>query len=196
MSNSGLTLIKYATAIMLIVLWGGAQAADNPISISVYYGQKYLDQSDWEPVESQSEIGVGMTYQQPDLPVIWVGNLLRSSDTGTDTTIPASPAKASGKTTQLSGGARKNFTEGSTKVFAEGGLLLASITLKDIDAATGLPERTTGSALGLWLGGGLDAMLTPVISVGGLIRISQASKQNFSFGGTHFGLYAAFHFQP
>jgi len=193
MRNASTKLAKYAVAIILTTLWGGAHAAGDSISISVHYGQKYLDQSDWEPVESQSEFGVGTTFQQPGMPFIWVGDLLLSSGSSSDYTSFPVPIKASGETTELSVGARKDLTEGSTKVFSQGGLLYISAKNKATNLATNISASDSGAALGLWLGGGLDAMVTPAISVGGLIRISRADAGS-AIGGIHFGLYAAYHF--
>ena len=196
MHNRSSTLIKHAATWVLATLWSTVQAADFSGSATVIYGHKYLDQGDWGPIESQSELGVGITYQVPEWPVPVVGYLLSSSGSGTDSKSFASPVKATGKTTELSGGARKNLTEGSTKVFVEGGLVYIAATLNATNLVTGASDRGTSSALGLWLGGGLDAMLTPTVSVGGLIRMSKADAKGDSLGGTHFGLYAAFHFQP
>lgn len=187
-------LAKCTTATILSILWNAAQAAGDPFSVSMLYGQKYLDQGDWFATDSQSEKGVGMTFQQPDMPVLWVGSLSQSHDAGTDTTNFIAPFKLSGKTTELAAGARKNLTEGASKVFVEGGLLYVSATLKGVNLATGESGRDFHSALGLWLGGGLDFMITPVVSAGGLIRMSLANAGSDALGGTHFGLYAAFHF--
>ncbi len=196
MRNTGLIFTKHVIAMMLVTLWGVAQAAGNSISVSVFYGQKYLTESDWDPIESQKEFGLGMTLQAPDLPVVLVGNLLRSSDSATDSTSFNSPIKFSGKTIELSVGARKNLTEGPTKVFGEGGLLYISATRKVTNLVTEVSEPDSASAFGFWLGGGLDVMLSPVISVGGLIRMSSTYAGSDSLGGTHFGLYAAYHLQP
>lgn len=189
MGNWSSTLIKHAAILMLAMLWGTTQAADLSASASLVYGHKYLDQGDWGSADSQSEFGLDMTYQIPEWPVPVVGYLLNSSGSGTD-----SPVKVSGKTTELGGGARKNLTEGSTKVFVEGGLVYIWASIKATNLVTEKSERGTNSALGLWLGGGLDAMLTPTVSVGALIRMSKADAKSDSLGGTHFGLYAAYHF--
>lgn len=190
MSNWSSTLIKHAATLILAMLWGTTQAADLSGSASLIYGHKYLDQGDWGAADSQSEFGLDVTYQVPEWPVPVVGYLLNSSGSGTD-----SPVKFSGKTTELGGGARKNLTEGSTKVFVEGGLVYVWASNKATNFVTGKSARGTDSTLGLWLGGGLDAMLTPTVSVGGLIRMSKSDAGSDSLGGTHFGLYAAYHFQ-
>ncbi len=193
MRYTSLKAAKCMAAILFTTLWGGAQATDS-ISISLLYGQKYLDQGDWEPVEAQPEDGLGATFQLSDWPVAMVGNLLLSSDSATGSTkFPG--LKVSGQTTELSFGVRKNLTEGSTKVFAEGGLALFSAKLKFVNTVTGESASDSASEVGLWLGGGLDVMVSPSVSVGGLVRMSKADANDPGLGGTHFGLYAAYHFQ-
>ncbi len=195
MHNGGLQVTTYVVAILCIAFYDNAEAAGDAYSVSMLYGQKYLDQGDWGAADSQREFGVGVTFQQPDVPVLWVGNLSRSSDAGTDTTNFGVPLRLSGKTTELSGGVRKNLTEGASKIFVEGGLLYVSATLKFTNLVTGESTRPSDRALGLWLGGGLDFMLNPVVSAGGLIRMSLAKAGSDALGGTHFGLYAAYHFR-
>lgn len=195
MHNGGLQVTTYVVAILCIAFYDNAEAAGDAYSVSMLYGQKYLDQGDWGAADSQREFGVGVTFQQPDVPVLWVGNLSRSRDAGTDSTNFEVPLRLSGQTTELSGGARKNLTEGASKVFVEGGLLYISASLKGVDLVTGDSVRDSDSALGLWLGGGLDFMITHVMSAGGLIRMSLAKAGDGALGGTHFGLYAAYHFR-
>lgn len=194
MRNLRVNLAKCAAAILLSALWNAAQA-DDAYSVSVLYGQKYLDQGDWGAADSQREFGFGVTFQQPEMPVQWVGNFSRSRDAGNDFTNFDVPLRLSGETTELSGGARKNLTEGASKIFVEGGLLYISASLKGVDLVTGDSARDSDAALGLWLGGGLDFMLNPVVSAGGLIRMSLAKAGSDALGGTHFGLYAAYHFR-
>ena len=195
MCNGGLKVTNYVVVMIFIALYNGAQAADEAYSVSVLYSQKYLDQGDWGATDSQKEFGVGVTFQQPEVPVLWVGNLSHSRDAGTDSTNFDVPLRLSGKTTELSGGARKNLTEGASKIFVEGGLLYISATLKGTNLVTGESARGSDTALGLWLGGGLDFMINPVLSAGGLIRMSLAKAGSDALGGTHFGLYAAYHFR-
>lgn len=182
---------QIAATMMLATLCGGAQAADS-YSVSALYGKKYLN--DWEPLDSQSEFGLGVTFQPPTWPFIGVVNYLRSKDSGTDT-IESLPLKYSGQTAELNFGVRKNLTDEAIKVFAEGGLAYLSAKFKIVETVTGESERDSGSSLGLWLGAGVDVMVNNSISVGGLIRLSKGRYMEPSIGGTHFNLYATYHFQ-
>lgn len=181
---------QIAATMMLATLCGGAQAADS-YSLSVLYGKKYLN--DWKPIDSQSEFGVGMTFLPPAWPFIGVVNYLRSKDSGTDTT-KSPPEKHSGQTAELNFGVRKNLTDEAIKVFAEGGLAYFSAKYKIVPVA-GETRRDSASSLGLWLGAGVDVMVNNSISVGGLIRLSKGRDMEPSIGGTHFNLYATYHFQ-
>jgi len=195
MRNSGLKITMYAVTFVLATLWGGAQAAGNLGSVSVFYGQKYLNQNDWEPNESQSETGLGVMFQQPDWPVAVVGNYFRSSDSAIDSINFDPPVKTNAETTEISAGARKDLTEGAIKVFVDGGLVSISAKIKGVDTVTGESLTVSDSAAGLWLGGGMDVMLGSAVSFGGIVRMSKADKNGSALGGTHFGIYAAYHFQ-
>lgn len=191
MHNTESKLAKQVAAtLMFATLCGGTQAADS-YSVSLLYGKKYLN--DWEPIDSQSEFGLGMTFLPPAWPVTGVVNYSRSKDSATDTT-ESPPEKYSGQTTELNFGVRKNLTDEAIKVFAEGGLAYLSAKYKIVPVA-GESRRDSGSSLGLWLGAGVDIMVGNSISVGGLIRMSKGRGMELSIGGTHFNLYATYHFQ-
>lgn len=191
MHNTGSKRAKQIAAMMMLAtLCGGAQAADS-YSVSVLYGKKYLN--DWDPIDSQSEFGVGVTFLPPTWPFIGVVNYMRSKDSATDTT-ESPPEKHSGQTAELTFGVRKNLTDEAIKVFAEGGLAYLSAKNKIVPAA-GNSRRDSGSSLGLWLGAGVDVMVGNSISVGGLIWMSKGRDMELSIGGTHFNLYATYHFQ-
>lgn len=192
MHNTGSKRAKQIAAMMMLAtLCGGAQAADS-YSVSVLYGKKYLN--DWDPIDSQSEFGVGVTFLPPNWPFIGVVNYMRSKDSATDTT-ESPPIKLSGQTAELNFGVRKNLTDEAIKVFAEGGLAYLSAKYKIVETVTGESVRDSESSLGLWLGAGVDVMVGNSISVGGLIRMSKGRDMELSIGGTHFNLYATYHFQ-
>ena len=191
MRNTG-GIAKSLATLMLATLCAGAQAEEN-FSVSVLYGKKYLHQTDWEPTEAQTELGLGGTYPLPNWPVIMVGHYLRSTSSGTDP-VKFPGLNVNGSTTELSFGARKNLTEGATKIFTEGGLAFISGKKKFENSATGESTGSSDSRLGLWLGAGLDAMVSNAISLGGVVRLSKADENGSALGGIHFGIYAAYHF--
>jgi len=184
-------LMKYAVAIVMATLSGGAHAA-GIFSVSALYGQKYLEQVGWEPNESQSEIGAGLTFSEPEWPIILVWNFLQSSHSAISTTT-APGEKISGDTMELSFGVRKKLTEGSTKVFAEGGVVSISASGMNPTISGDQLSTESATALGLWLGAGLDVMVGNSVSVGGLIRMSKSAINQPDVGGTHFALYATYH---
>ena len=171
MHNRGLNLMKYAVTIILAMLWGSAQASG---TFSVLYGQKSLDKTDWQPLQSQSEFGLGVTFKQPEWPLELVVSYLSSTDSQIDSTNFSPPAKFTGETTEVGFGARKNLTEDKAKVFIEGGLasISAKATLKN--TVSGFSISDSDSAIGFWFGVGIDAMIGDSVSIGGLVRLSNA----------------------
>jgi hypothetical protein len=191
MHNGGMKLTKYAAAFMLATLSGGAQA-EGIFSVSALYGQKYLEQVGWEPNESQSEIGAGLTFSEPEWPVVLVWNYLQSSHSAISTTT-APGEKISADTKELSFGVRKKLTEGATNVFAEGGVVSISASGMNPTKSGDQFSTVSATALGLWLGAGLDVMVGNSVSVGGLIRMSKSAITQPDVGGTHFAFYATYH---
>ena len=177
--------IAKSLATLLLATLGTATQAEESFSVSGLYAKKYLHQTDWEPIETQTEFGLGGTYPLPNWPVTVVGHYLRSKGSGTN---------VSGETTELSFGARQNLTEGATKIFAEGGLAYILGKKKFENSTTGESTKESDSRLGLWLGAGLDVMVSNTISLGGLVRLSKADENGSALGGIHFGVYAAYHF--
>lgn len=193
MSSIKLTFTKYALATLLAMSAVGAQAGG---SLSVMYGNKSMDKNDWEPLDSQTEIGFGVAYQQADWPLAMVVSYTSSEDSFTDDMSFTVPVKFKAETTEVDFGVRKNVTEDKAKVFIEGGLGLISAKITASDSVTS--ESESDSAMGFWFGAGLDVTVADAVSVGALVRISNASVTLFDFdaeaGGTHFNVFAAYHF--
>lgn len=174
--------------ILLATLTSGVYAASN---ISIMYGNKSLDKGDWEPVESQTEFGLGFEYQKPEWPAALVVTYLSSEDSETISGI-----KLTGETTELGIGARKYLVEDRARFFVEGGL--ANISADVSVSAFGVTVSESDSTIGFWLGAGMDFMVGDAFSIGFLGRLSNASVTLFGVdaeaGGTHLGVFAAYHF--
>lgn len=185
---------KSAVALLLALLANGTYAAG---TVSLMYGGKSLDKSDWEPVESQNELGFGIEIQEPAWPVALVASYLNSDDSAAvldpDIGITVS---ATGKTTELAIGARKYLAEERTRFFIEGGVVSVSAELEI--GAFGWTISDTDSAIGYWFGAGVDAKLDDSLSIGLLGRVSDATVRLYGSdgdaGGSHFNVFAAYHF--
>jgi hypothetical protein len=216
MHNRGLTLTTYAAAITLATLCGGAQAAG---TVQILYGTKSLD-SDWKPLESQSEFGFGVAYRQSEWPVLVVASYLTSEDSTTRSglieykldTYPATD-KFTANTQEIGIGIRKNLSAEAIRLFIEGGLATISARLIEKLAVPAIgydvSSTTSDSAIGVWFGAGLDVLVSEMVSIGASARISNATvrfptrdpdtgaglTENIKAGGTHFNVYAAYHFK-
>ncbi len=193
MRNTKLTLTKYVLAVLLVISSVGAQASG---SLSVMYGKKSMDKNDWEPLDSQTEIGFGVAYQQAGWPLAIVGSYMSSEDSFTDNVSFTTPVKFKAETTEVDFGVRKNVTEDSAKFFIEGGIGSISAKITASDSSSSGSE--SGSAMGFWFGAGIDVTVADAVSVGALVRISNASvtivDTDAEAGGTHFNVFAAYHF--
>lgn len=192
MPNTKINLAKYAITLLLATLAVNVQASG---SFSVLYGKKSLDSNDWDPVDEQTEIGFGVTYQQAGWPLAMVISYLSSDDTYTETFL-GETFKVKGETKEVGFGVRKNVTEDKAKFFIEGGLASISAKFSVSDSTDSISD--SDSAMGFWFGAGLDMRVADAVSIGALVRMSNASVTLFDVdgeaGGTHFNIFAAYHF--
>ncbi len=192
MRGAHLIFMKFAMATILLTLTNGVYAAGN---FSVMFGNKTLAESDWRPVESQTEYSLGFEFQNPGWPLALVMTYSNSQDSAA---IPifSGDVKMTGETTALNIGARKYLTKDHVRVFVEGGLTSISATI-DFEFQ-GVSASVSDSATGYWFGAGADAMVSNALSVGVLGRMSNASVtlagNEFEAGGTSVGIFAAYHF--
>lgn len=215
MSNAKTTLAKYAVALLIATLCGGAQAAG---SFSVLYGQKSLN-SEWDPFDSQTEFGFGIAFKQSQWPVSVVGSYLSSSDSLSESgdgflgnNFVTIKQEIEASTEEVGLGIRKYLSEEQAKFFIEAGLASISGKLKNTVSANGqvvISESISDSAMGFWFGAGVDMKVADAVSVGMAVRLSNATltfsatdpdtgeeiSEDFKGGGTHFNVYAAYHFQ-
>lgn len=197
MVNSS-SLLKALLATMLLIFASGVYAAG---SVSVIYGNKSLDKGDWEPIEDQSVMGFGLTYEEEGWPVAFVVSYLTGEDSttasGYDPYYGYITVKATGGTTELAFGARSYLSSGGPRFFIEGGLANITADIKATISGVG-SGSDSGSAIGFWFGAGVDVMLSKEISLGAFARMSNATVDisgiNIEAGGTHLNVFAAYHF--
>jgi len=188
-----IAIVTFATVILLGTLVSGTYAAGN---VSLMFGNKSLDKDDWEPTDSQTELGLGFELQKPEWPAAVVVSYLSAEDSATVTDVGLD-LKLTLKTTELGVGARKYLTKDSARFFVEGGL--ASISADTKVGVLGISVSFSDSAIGFWVGTGVDIPVADALSLGLLARISRASVSpggigNVEAGGTHLGAFVAYHF--
>jgi opacity protein-like surface antigen len=169
-----------------------ADGASGSGNLNILFGNKTLD-SDWEPVEKQSEFGMLLDFKQEGWPVSMAMDVLSSSG---DKTI--SGIKLTGKTTEIDIGVRKIFDFGNDipiKPFIGGGI---AIIKAEIEASLGpysASESDTGT--GMWFNIGAYMTLNEQFNLGFEIRQSQADVSfagiDAKAGGAHAGLLIGLH---
>lgn len=91
--------------------------ADRGSRVTVYLGQRSLDEGDWAPVEDQATFGVEFAREPAGSTIGWEIGLLGSAD---ETTVAGFDVEAT--TGELYGGVRKTFGSGVARPYVGGGL--------------------------------------------------------------------------
>jgi hypothetical protein len=112
--------------------------------ISLYAGQRNLDEDDWSPVDEQLTIGVEFSQEQPENMIGWEVGFMGSNDkdhiSGTEVEV---------STGEVYGGIRKTFGTGVVRPYVGGGLAFIHL---DADV-TGIGDDDDSSAAGYVHGG-------------------------------------------
>lgn len=193
MRRASSVFMRYAMVGILMALANSVYAAG---SFNVMFGNKSLKENDWKPVESQTEYGLGFEFQKPSWPLTLVMSYSKSTDSAVIPTF-GGDIKMTGETSALNIGARKYLIKDHVRIFVEGGL--ASISATANIEFQGLFASVSDSAVGPWFGAGAAVMVSDVMSIGVLGRMSSASvvfaDVEVDAGGTHFAAFAAYHFE-
>ena len=175
-----------------------SSASDIVYTPGAFYGTKSLNKSDWAPLESQSEWGLDVAIENPDWPYTIVA-VYSSSKASGKTTSDIPGVEFDGSTGEIGLGLR-HIIEGDSDVmsfFIEGGAVQISAEYSGTDTTTGDKLSDSGSAIGYWIGGGIDYLVTDTISVGLEARMSAADVKLFGgevgAGGTHLGVTLRYH---
>ncbi|NOZ67966.1 MAG: porin family protein [Deferribacteres bacterium] len=154
-------------------------------------GVKSLDEDDWNPLDEQTEIGIGVDFKQDDWPVSGTIGYLFSSD---DDNVMG--VDIEGNTSELYFGVRKIWELPSlVRPFVGGGLALVNAKLEA--AASGVKVTDDDSGIGIWIGGGAYLVLSGNFNIGVEFRYSRAEVTLFNTdveaGGLHYGVTAGYH---
>lgn len=176
-----LTLALFVTPFFI----GSACAGGN---INFILGQKNLDSSDWEPLDEQTEFGLMMDFKGAGMPLSIAADILVSYD---DTSYYG--YNIEGETREFDFGIRKYFSiTNQFSPYIGGGLAL----IRGEFSGPGGSDDDNG--FGIWFSGGARFTFNQIFNVGLDLRYSKAEINlvgvDGEAGGTHFLLFAGFHF--
>jgi hypothetical protein len=157
-------------------------------SVNFILGQKMLDDTDWEELDSQTEFGALITFGK-DWPVGIAIDLIASTD---DTTIEG--VKVDGSTTEIDIGVRKVWERDNMRPFFGGGVAFVNGEIEG--SAMGITIKSDDDGVGLWVDGGIFWRLGKRFNLGFEARITRAEIEpsvlgetfDVEAGGEHIGL--------
>ncbi len=148
----------------------GTFAGEGSGDINSILGQKVLKQEDWEPVESQNELGVQMSWGKKSWPILIATDLFGSYKEDKDEGI-------TGKTAEFGLGIRKIWGQGHVRPYLGAGAALV-YGGAELDFS-GIVVKETDTAPGAWADGGIFWRLGPRFNLGFAARYSKATVTLF-----------------
>lgn len=190
MNGRCLVVVFLMVFVVLSAFNGAAWAGGN---MNIMYGQKNLDDDDWEPVEDQREYGIMLDFKANDnWPISIALDLLFSDDDADYLGMDVE-----GETREFNLGVRKYFpVTAQFKPYIGGGL--AYIEAEASASFGGFGASVDDSEVGFWLSGGAVYTFAERINVGVDLRYSDAEVTiagvDVEAGGTHLLVFAGVHF--
>lgn len=128
--------------------------------VSAHFGERQLDEDDYEPLENQPTFGVLYSQEHPDWVVGWEAGGFVSGDSdevlGVDITA---------LTAEVCAGVRKSFGSGTVRPYVGAGVSYITVIsdVGDIDDDVG---EEHDSSFGLYAHGGVDFQISQLFSLG------------------------------
>ena len=162
------------------------------------FGSKTLDEDDWEPMESQAEIGADVDFAKKSWPVHLAFAVLQSSDEDTfyaefDDELIRTKAKAS--TSELRFGVKKIWDQTAVmRPYIGGGLAIIDAELKTSVGSgfQGVSVKSDDQGFGLWVSGGIYWTLFKRLNLGFSVGYSKATLNLFDIDAESGGGHGAF----
>jgi len=184
-SRGSILRIPLLVAAAAFIASSAPKADEWTVDLNGLFGQKMLKESDWAPIENQTEFGLEMTWGKKDWPIYIATDFFGS--TGSDT---VAGAKVDGRTAEFGPGVRKIWDARPIRPYVGGGLAFIRIDQKG--SVPGGTDKGTDWGTGIWLGGGAFWRLGQHFNAGIAARVSIADTrpldEKVSTGGTHLGL--------
>jgi hypothetical protein len=174
--------------------------------IHLFGGVKALDENEWEPVDSQQELGLQTSFGAAAWPVMVAVDYFHATDDVDD-----GPFTFTGTTQEIGLGVRKIWTKGRAHPYIGGGAAWIDAEVETeaprpapAPGAALLPEpdpdggtsSVSDSAAGIWVGGGVFWRLGTHVDLGIAARFSSANVEIFGdelqAGGLHAGVLLGF----
>lgn len=173
-------------------------ASDWTGNANLITGSKALDEDDWEPVESQAEIGADVDFAKKSWPVHLAFAALQSSDEDTfytelDDELIRTKAKAS--TSELRFGVKKIWDQTDVmRPYVGGGLAIIDAELKTSVGSRfqGVSVKSDDQGFGLWVSGGIYWTLFKRLNLGFSVGYSKATLNLFDIDAESGGAHGAF----
>ena len=142
-------------------------------NVNVFVGQKWLNKSDWEPIEKQPELGIFFAFGETRAPIHFAIDVLHSTDEETTDVTGIGAVDVEGTTTEYSLGVRKVFRRHAiTRPHLGGGATVASGELRLESSGLGRIEADD-TAFGLWIDGGITWRLAKHLNLGIEVRYTR-----------------------
>ena len=176
---------KLMLLVIVLSLTAPSLALSGTGNVNFFLGQKYLKESDWEPVEDQPEFGAEISFGGESWPVLIAVDVFGSTNEETISGIDIE-----GSTAEIGVGVRRIWEPGRTRPYIGGGLALVVAEFEGRFSGVTLSEDDTG--IGAWVGGGVFWRLGSRFNLGIAARYSKAEVTIFGVdaeaGGTHVGI--------
>jgi len=127
--------------------------------LTLLFGERELDEDDYEPVEDQTAVGLAFSWEPEDSGLGGEFGVYRSEE---DDELGSLEAEAS--TTELFGGVRQNFGGEALRPFVGAGVSWIESKVEIDDG--GNSDSDDDSGAGLYVHGGLDAWISPQVALG------------------------------
>jgi hypothetical protein len=161
-------------------------------------GSKALNEDDWEPVDSQAEIGAEVDFAKKSWPVHLAFAALQSSDEDTfytDFNDQMMRTKIKASTSELRFGVKKIWDQAPViRPYVGGGLAIIDAELKTSVGSgfQGGSVKNDDQGIGLWIAGGIYWTLFNKLNLGFAVGYSKATVNLFDIDAESGGAHGAF----
>ena len=181
-----------AVAAALLLAAGSAEARYNG-NLNLFVGQKWLTQSDWDPVAEQPELGLMLAFGEERISVHFAVDAYYSKKE-VDNPNPTVDARVKGTSGEISIGVRNVWDLGATRPYLGGGASIVTVR-EDFDGPSG-PVSHDGRGYGAFIQAGMFWRLAGHLNLGIEARYGKVDVdlgetfevRNVDGGGFHAGL--------